>query len=148
MAMSPITIESKSQDILKSNLISIEKNFTELYNASESASGSSFSGNYNDLTNKPTIPAAYTLPTASTSALGGVKIDGITIVINNGVISAVSGGSGGGSSAGLDGRVVALESDVRSLNTRVQTLESGSGVGGSPSSINRATVFGLSLILG
>lgn len=147
MAMSPITIESKSQDILKSNLISIEKNFTELYNASESG-GSSFSGNYNDLTNKPTIPAAYTLPTATASALGGVKIDGITIVINNGVISAVSGGSGGENSAGLDGRVVTLESDVRSLNTRVQTLESGSGGGGSPSSINRATVFGLSLILG
>lgn len=147
MAMSPITIESKSQDILKSNLISIEKNFIELYNASESSSGNSFSGNYNDLTNKPTIPAAYTLPTASTSTLGGVKIDGITIVINNGVISAVSSGTGGGGSAGLDGRVVTLESDVRSLNTRVQTLENSGGGSVTPS-INRATVFGLSLILG
>jgi hypothetical protein len=38
----------------------------------------------------------YTLPTASTSVLGGVKVDGSTIVINNnGVISAVGGGSGG-----------------------------------------------------
>lgn len=35
--------------------------------------GSSFSGSYNDLTDKPTIPAAYTLPAATTSALGGVK---------------------------------------------------------------------------
>lgn len=32
-----------------------------------------FSGSYNDLTNKPTIPSAYTLPAATTAALGGVK---------------------------------------------------------------------------
>lgn len=50
-------------------------------------------GDYNDLINKP---SAYTLPTASTSTLGGVKVDGSTITINNGVISASS--SGGGSS--------------------------------------------------
>lgn len=35
-------------------------------------------------------PSAYTLPTASTSQLGGVKIDGTTITINNGVISSAS----------------------------------------------------------
>ena len=49
-----------------------------------------FSGDYNDLTNKPTIPSAYTLPTASTSTLGGVKVDGTTITIANGIISAGS----------------------------------------------------------
>jgi hypothetical protein len=38
----------------------------------------------------------YTLPTASTSVLGGVKVDGTTITISDGVISAVGGGSGGG----------------------------------------------------
>ena len=55
-----------------------------------------FSGSYNDLTDKPTIPAAYTLPTASTTVLGGVKVDGTTITISGaGVISAVGGGSGG-----------------------------------------------------
>jgi hypothetical protein len=37
----------------------------------------------------------YTLPTASTSVLGGVKVDGSTITISNGVITAVGGGSGG-----------------------------------------------------
>lgn len=37
------------------------------------AGTSSFSGAYNDLTGKPTIPAAYTLPAASTTTLGGVK---------------------------------------------------------------------------
>ena len=36
----------------------------------------------------------YTLPTATTSVLGGVKVDGSTITISNGVISAVGGGSG------------------------------------------------------
>jgi hypothetical protein len=38
---------------------------------------------------------SYTLPTASTSVLGGVKVDGSTITISNGVITAVGGGSGG-----------------------------------------------------
>lgn len=41
------------------------------------------------------IPAPYTLPTASTSTLGGVKVDGSTITITDGIISA-KGGSGGG----------------------------------------------------
>ena len=45
------------------------------------------SGSYNDLTNKPTIPSVYTLPTASASTLGGVKI-GSGISISSGVISA------------------------------------------------------------
>lgn len=31
------------------------------------------SGSYDDLSNRPTIPSAYTLPIASASALGGVK---------------------------------------------------------------------------
>ena len=44
---------------------------------------------------KTEIPAPYTLPTASTSTLGGVKVDGSTITIADGVISSV-GGSGGG----------------------------------------------------
>ena len=34
---------------------------------------SNFSGSYNDLSDKPTIPAAYTLPAATANALGGVK---------------------------------------------------------------------------
>ena len=50
------------------------------------------SGSYEDLTNKPTIPEAYTLPTASTDTLGGVKVDGTTITIADGVISSAGGG--------------------------------------------------------
>ena len=44
-------------------------------------------GSYTDLTN---TPASYSLPTATTSVLGGVKVDGSTITISSGVISASS----------------------------------------------------------
>ena len=33
-----------------------------------------FSGDYDDLLNKPTIPSPYTLPSATSNALGGIKI--------------------------------------------------------------------------
>lgn len=46
------------------------------------------SGSYNDLSDKPTIPSQYTLPTASETTLGGVKVDGSSITISDGVISA------------------------------------------------------------
>jgi hypothetical protein len=39
----------------------------------------------------------FQLAAATTSTLGGVKIDGTTITINNGIITAVGGGGGGGS---------------------------------------------------
>lgn len=44
------------------------------------------SGSYNDLSNKPTIPSAYTLPNATSSTLGGVKVGG-NISVSNGTIS-------------------------------------------------------------
>ena len=40
----------------------------------------------------------FALPTASTTVIGGVKVDGTSITINNGVITAVGGGGGGGGS--------------------------------------------------
>lgn len=49
------------------------------------------SGSYEDLTNKPNIPAAYELPTASATTLGGVKV-GSGLDITNGVLSATGGG--------------------------------------------------------
>ena len=53
------------------------------------------SGSYNDLANKPTIPAAYTLPNASTSVLGGVKVGTGLAIDANGVLSLnVSNASG------------------------------------------------------
>ena len=44
------------------------------------------SGSYNDLSNKPTIPSAYTLPAASSSVMGGVKV-GSNISVTGGTIS-------------------------------------------------------------
>lgn len=44
------------------------------------------SGSYNDLSNKPTIPSAYTLPNATSSTLGGVKV-GSNISVAGGTIS-------------------------------------------------------------
>lgn len=44
------------------------------------------SGSYDDLDDKPTIPTEYTLPTATNSVLGGVKI-GAGVTITDGVVS-------------------------------------------------------------
>lgn len=44
----------------------------------------------------------YTLPAASASILGGVKVDGKTITAKDGVISAVAGSGGGNLSSGGD----------------------------------------------
>ena len=54
------------------------------------------SGSYNDLSNKPSIPAAYSLPVATASVLGGVKAGSGVAIAGDGTISA-SGGSGGSS---------------------------------------------------
>jgi len=50
-----------------------------------------FSGSYTDLTNKPTIPSAYTLPTASASILGGIKIGSGLSIDGSGVVTAGAG---------------------------------------------------------
>ena len=57
--------------------------------ASASGSGSlSYDNTSGVFTFTPPVVSAYSLPTASTSILGGVKVDGSTISITNGVISA------------------------------------------------------------
>ena len=82
---------------------------------------------------KSEIPAPYTLPTASTSTLGGVKVDGNTITIADGVISA------NGSSepdayikdASVSGNTLTL---TKKDNTEVVfTPSGGSSGGGAPS---------------
>ena len=83
---------------------------------------------------KTEIPAPYTLPIASTSTLGGVKVDGNTITIANGVISA-KGGSGGAEpdayikNASVSGNTLTL---TKKDDTEVVfTPSGGSGGGGS-----------------
>lgn len=50
------------------------------------------SGSYNDLSNKPTIPSAYTLPAATSSKLGGIKVGSGLSVTADGTLSATGGG--------------------------------------------------------
>ena len=57
-----------------------------------------FSGNYNDLSNKP---AAYNLPVASASVLGGIKIGSNLSIDANGVVSATGSGLGSVTNVGL-----------------------------------------------
>lgn len=60
--------------------------------------------------------ALTSLPTASTSTLGGVKVDGTTITIdNNGVISS----SGGGGSSYTAGTGIDIDNDVISIDDTV-----------------------------
>lgn len=78
------------------------------------------------------IPAPYTLPTASTSTLGGVKVDGSTITIADGVISA-KGGSGGAEpdayikDASVSGNTLTL---TKKDDTEVVFTPSGGSSGG------------------
>jgi hypothetical protein len=65
------TANTGTGDTLRTGAQKINANFTELYT----------------LLNNIQLPT-YTLPTATTSILGGVKPDGSTITINNGIISA------------------------------------------------------------
>ncbi|MBP3387169.1 MAG: hypothetical protein J6L23_01410 [Clostridia bacterium] len=51
-------------------------------------SKTSFSGSYNDLTDKPTIPSEYKLPTATASTKGGVIVGDGLMIDGNGVLSA------------------------------------------------------------
>ena len=51
-----------------------------------------FSGDYNDLINKPIIPSEYNLPIATNSQLGGIKIGSGLSITAEGILSAASGG--------------------------------------------------------
>ena len=87
------TISANIPDVDTSNLANIDlSNITDLglQNVLSTLANVSKTGSYNDLTDKPTIPNEYTLPTASTDVLGGVKVDGSTIAITDGIISAVA----------------------------------------------------------
>lgn len=79
------------------------------------------------------IPAAYTLPTASTTVLGGVKVDGTTITINgSGVISGTASYTLPTATSSVLGGVkigsgVTITSGVISVSTNYQAPLSGTG---------------------
>ncbi|SAK46424.1 hypothetical protein AWB76_00910 [Caballeronia temeraria] len=94
--------------------------------------------------NKPTIPAAYTLPTASASTLGGVMV-GSGLSISNGVLSANVQSSGVTTFNTRSGAVTLTASDISgvgkisitditaatSTTTGALTVGGGLGVGGA-----------------
>lgn len=99
--------------------------------ASASGSGSlSYSGGVFTFT----PPAAYSLPTASTSTLGGVKVDGSTITISNGIISA-SGGTSLPSQFGNGGKYLTTDGSTLSWGTVA-------GGGGSSGTTTNALTIG------
>lgn len=80
------------------------------------------------------IPAPYTLPTASTSTLGGVKVDGSTITIANGVISAK--GSSGGSEPDAYIKDASVSGNTLTLTKKDDTEVVFTPSGGSSSGVS------------
>ena len=85
---------------------------------------------WDEIENKPEIPAPYTLPTASTSTLGGVKVDGNTITIADGVISSVGSAEPDAyiKDASVSGNTLTL---TKKDDTEVVFTPSGGSSGGS-----------------
>ena len=87
-----LTIYAKTENLAK---VATSGNYNELdnipdltiYTKTENLSKVAVSNDYNDLDNKPEV-TNYELPIATQTTLGGVKIDGNSITINNGVISS------------------------------------------------------------
>ena len=52
---------------------------------------SDFSGSYNDLTNKPTIPEQFVLPIANQTTLGGIKVGAGLNITSDGILSTTGG---------------------------------------------------------
>lgn len=75
------------------------------------------SGSYNDLTNKPTIPSAYTLPKATTSTLGGIKVgDGLEITSDGTLNCIIDPGSGVVSWGNIQGKPAVFATNIASIN--------------------------------
>ena len=121
---------------------------------SSSLSAVATSGNYNDLTNKPTIPSAYALPKASASVLGGIKVGANLSIDANGVLNAAgsssasslsgivpvaNGGTGATTVAGIKS-VLGFNSPSVAIGDQAgQTNQGGStvGVGGGAGATNQ-----------
>ena len=83
-------------------------------------------------------PPTYTLPEATTSTLGGVKVDGTTITATDGVISAVGGGGGGVSYATQAVRILASawSNMTATVNASAATVTNDVIVTPAPSSVS------------
>ena len=81
-------------------------------------------GSYNDLTDKPSIPSAYTLPAATSSALGGVKSGGNISVATDGTVTVNSATK---ATRDASGNVITTTYATKSQITDLDSTSSGSG---------------------
>lgn len=97
----------ESQETMSTMFGKIKKWFTDLKTVA-------FTGSYNDLSNKPDIPEAYTLPQANENQLGGIKAKAKTTEDNEIAI-------------GSDGKLYANSASQEQVNTAINgLLEDGS----------------------
>lgn len=88
------------------------------------------SGKYSDLSGKP---SAYTLPKASSSTLGGIKVGSNLTIDSNGVLSAViPNSSGGGSSSGSTVIIPNIQGTVTTLSPGSQVTINRTGTNENP----------------
>jgi hypothetical protein len=163
MAKQTINVGSSSNDAtgdtLRGGAIKINSNFTELYQNNDSVFTRLLAGSHITLSkvgNNCTINAIvtpYVLPTASTSTIGGVKVDGSSITVNgSGVISTsvyslptASTSTIGG--VKVDGTTVTISNGIisaaaaYSLPTASQSEKGGVRVDGSSILINNSGVI-------
>jgi hypothetical protein len=107
---------------------------------------------YNTTTKEISYGSGYSLPTATTSVLGGVKVDGTTITISNGIISgantyvlptATTSVLGG---VKVDGTTITISNGIISgantyvLPTATTSVLGGVKVDGSSITINNGTI--------
>jgi len=93
------------------------------------------SGSYADLSNKPSIPSAYTLPNATASVLGGITVS-TGLAVSSGAVSVSYGTTGSTACAGNDSRL----SDTRTPADGTVTDAKIATAGLSPGSIAWAAI--------
>ena len=89
--------------------------------------------------------AAYVLPTASTTVLGGIKVDGTSITIATGVISAVGGASPSGTAPVMDGTAAAGVSAAYSRGDHVHPSDTSRYAATNPSGFQTAAQVSASI---
>lgn len=93
----------------------------EAARAAIGAGTSSFSGSYNDLSDKPSIPTAYKLPAATSSALGGVKQAAATASVASADAAAAAGDTV--TKAEFDAVVTLLNEVKKQLNAHLSAAK-------------------------
>lgn len=88
----------------------------------------------------------FQLAAATTATLGGVKVDGTTITINNGVITAVGGGGGGGGSGTVNAGLASALAFYPSNGSTVDDLSNVFWISGSNTLNVVGTVQGTNLV--